>query len=185
MLNYLKKENLKIGILGGSFDPAHMGHLKISKISKKKFGLNYILWVITEKNPFKKKCKNSINQRLVFANNFTKKIKYIKVVFLEKKTNSKKTIALIKYIKKLNTSLKIYFIMGADNIINFNKWTKWKEIVKLSKILVFDRSGYKSKAIKSKAIKYMDKKHYKFIKFKKINISSSKIRKIWYSKNNI
>ena len=185
MLNYIKKKKIKIGILGGSFDPAHLGHLTISKIAKKKFNLNYVLWIITKKNPFKKKCINSIDQRLIFSKNFTKKIKFIKVEFLEKKIKSKKTINLIKYIKKINPSLKIYFIIGADNLINFNKWTKWKEIVKLSKILIFDRRGYKSQALKSKTLKYMDKKHYKFIKFKKINISSSKIRKIWYSKNTI
>jgi len=45
----------KIGILGGTFDPAHKGHIKISKEAKKKIGLKKIFWVITEKNPFKKK----------------------------------------------------------------------------------------------------------------------------------
>jgi len=183
VLNYIKKKKIKIGILGGSFDPAHIGHLKISKIAKKKFNLDYILWIITKKNPFKKKSINSINKRLLFSKNFTKKIKYIKVEFLEKNAKSNKTINLIKFIKKINPSLKVYFIIGADNLINFHKWTKWKEIIKLSKILVFDRNGYKSKALKSKTFKYMDKNYHKFIKFKKINVSSSQIRKICYSKN--
>ena len=102
---------------------------------------------------------------------------------MEKNAKSNKTINLIKFIKKINPSLKVYFIIGADNLINFHKWTKWKEIIKLSKILVFDRNGYKSKALKSKTFKYMDKNYHKFIKFKKINVSSSQIRKICYSKN--
>ena len=50
-----KIEKNKIGILGGTFDPAHMGHIKISKEAKKKFNLNEIFWIITKKNPFKKK----------------------------------------------------------------------------------------------------------------------------------
>jgi len=51
----MSKLNNTIGILGGSFDPPHLGHLKISKISLKKLNLKKIYWVITKKNPFKKK----------------------------------------------------------------------------------------------------------------------------------
>ena len=68
--------------------------------------------------------------------------------------------------------------MGADNLINFHKWYKWKEISSKSKILVFDRKNYKSKSLKSKAFKKLNSKGLIFIKFKKINISSSKLRKI-------
>ena len=69
--------------------------------------------------------------------------------------------------------------MGADNLIKFHKWNKWKEIVKLTKILVFNRQGYKSKSLNSIAAKKIPKDRWKFIKLKKVNISSSQIRKIW------
>ena len=81
-------------------------------------------------------------------------------------------------MKKINTTLDISFIMGADNLIEFHKWNKWKEIVKLAKIVVFDRRGYKSKSLNSIAAKEIHKDRWKFIKFKKVNISSSQIRKI-------
>ena len=68
--------------------------------------------------------------------------------------------------------------MGADNLIRFHKWDKWKEVVKLAKILVFDRQGYKLKSLSSIAAKTMPQNRWRFIKFKKIKISSSKIRKI-------
>ena len=55
MQKLLKKNHKKIGILGGTFDPAHIGHIKISREAKKKFKLDYIIWAITKKNPFKKK----------------------------------------------------------------------------------------------------------------------------------
>ena len=68
-----KKIEKKIGILGGSFDPAHKGHLKISIEAKKKFGINKIIWAITKKNPFKKKSKiklitigSTVNKKLYF-----------------------------------------------------------------------------------------------------------------------
>ena len=68
--------------------------------------------------------------------------------------------------------------MGADNLIKFHKWNRWHEITKLTKILVFDRQGYKSKSLNSIAANKIDKDRWKFIKFKKVNISSSQIRKI-------
>ena len=178
MLNYLKRKKIKIGILGGSFDPAHTGHVKISTEAKKKYKLKYILWLITKKNPFKKKCKYSIKERIKFSKIITNNKKFIKIQFLETRIKSNKTIDLIKFIKGINSSAKIYFIMGADNLIKFHRWKKWKKISKLCKILVFERQGYKSKSIKSEAARYMNKNNWKFIKFNKIDISSSQIRKI-------
>ena len=68
--------------------------------------------------------------------------------------------------------------MGADNLINFHKWYKWKIISSKCNILVFDRTNYKSKSLKSRAFKKLNGKGLKFIKYKKVNISSSKLRKI-------
>ena len=153
MLNYLKKRNIKIGVLGGTFDPAHKGHLIISRIAKKKIKLSYIIWSITRKNPFKKRSKINLEERIKISKKITKKDRFIKIEFLEHKINSKKTIDLIRFLKKINNTLDIFFIMGADNLIKFHKWNKWKEIVKLAKILVFDRQGYKSKSLNSIAAK--------------------------------
>ena len=66
-LNRINKN--KIGILGGTFDPAHIGHIKISYEAKKRFALKKIIWAITKKNPFKKKSKLSLKQRIKFAKN--------------------------------------------------------------------------------------------------------------------
>ena len=178
MLNYLKRKKIKIGILGGSFDPAHIGHVKISTEAKKKYKLKYILWLITEKNPFKKKCKYSIKKRIKFSKKITKNKKFIKIQFLETKIKSKKTFHLIKYLKKTNPQLKIYFIMGADNLINFHKWYKWKKITQLAKIIIFARPGFSKKTLVCVALKTMDKQDWIYIKSTKLNISSTKLKKI-------
>ncbi|RZO61690.1 MAG: nicotinate (nicotinamide) nucleotide adenylyltransferase [Candidatus Pelagibacterales bacterium] len=174
---FKKKEIIKIGILGGTFDPAHKGHLMISKYAKKKFLLKKIIWAITKKNPFKNKSSLSLNKRIKFSKKIIGSNNFIKIKFYEDKIKSNKTIDLINYIKK-NKSIEIYFIMGADNLINFHKWYKWKIISKKCHILVFDRNGYKNKSLKSITYKRFNRNNLSFINFKKINISSSQLRKI-------
>ena len=171
----LKKN--KIGILGGSFDPAHKGHLAISKEAAKKFKLKKIIWAITKKNPFKKKSNLSLLARVRYCKKIVKKTNFIEIKFLEKKIKSNKTIDLINYFTK-NKKNEIYFLMGADNLINFHKWHKWKIISQKCNIIVFDRYGYKKKSLNSKTYKSLNRDKLKFINFNKVNISSSQLRKI-------
>ncbi len=178
MQNLFKKNHKKIGILGGTFDPAHKGHLEISKQAKKKYKLNYIIWAITKKNPFKKKSKTKLITRIKFAKKIIGFNKFIKIRFYENIIRSNKTIDLISHIKRKNDTLDLYFIMGADNLINFHRWHKWKSISQKCNILVFDRQGYKAKSLKSITFKRLNQKSLDFIKFKKVNISSSQLRKI-------
>ena len=178
MQNLFKKNHKKIGILGGTFDPAHKGHLEISKQAKKKYKLDYVVWAITKKNPFKKKSKTKLITRIKFAKKIIGFNKFIKIRFYENTIRSNKTIDLISHIKRKNDTLDLYFIMGADNLINFHRWHKWKSISQKCNILVFDRQGYKAKSLKSITFKRLNQKSLDFIKFKKVNISSSQLRKI-------
>jgi nicotinate-nucleotide adenylyltransferase len=176
--NKLKLDKIKIGILGGTFDPAHKGHLAISSQAKKALKLSYIIWAITKKNPFKDKSFLSLNKRIKFAKKITNANKYIKVRYFEDKIKSNKIFNLINYIKK-NKKLDVFFIMGADNLINFHKWHKWRSISQKCNIVVFDRNRYKTKSLKSIAFKRLNNnKNLRFIKTKKVNISSSQLRKI-------
>ena len=175
--NKLKTQKIRVGVLGGTFDPAHKGHLEISKQAKKRFELKKILWAITKKNPLKNESKLSLKSRIQFAKKLIGKNEYIKIRFFEDKISSNRTIDLIKYLNK-DKKFEIYFIMGADNLINFHKWHKWKSISKKCNILVFDRLGYKAKSLKSITFKQISEKSLKFINFKKVNISSSQLRKI-------
>lgn len=171
----LKKN--KIGILGGSFDPAHKGHLAISKEAAKRFKLKKIVWAITKKNPFKKKSSQNLSARIKYCKKIIKKTSFIEVKFFENTIRSNKTINLINFFTR-NKRNEIYFLMGADNLINFHKWHKWREISKKCNIVVFDRYGFKKKSLNSKTYKSLNKEKLKFINFNKVNISSSQLRKI-------
>ena len=175
----IKLENkiIKIGILGGTFDPAHKGHLAISKEAKKRFKLKKVIWAITKKNPFKKESKKSVSVRIKYCRKIIGSNSFIKVKFYENIIKSNKTIDLINYHKK-NKNIKIFFLMGADNLISFHKWHKSELISQKCNIIVFDRHGYKKNSLKSKTFKSLNKDNLTFIEFKKVNISSSQLRKI-------
>ena len=167
----------KIGVLGGSFDPAHKGHLAISKKALQRYKLKKIIWAITLKNPLKKKNNTSISERIQSCKKIIKLNNFIKIKFYENIIKSNKTIDLINHLKR-TTKSEIYFLMGADNLVNFHKWYKWKTISKKCKILVFDRHGYRKKSLNSVSYKSLNRKSLRFIKFNKVNISSSQLRKI-------
>ena len=173
----MNKNKIEIGILGGSFDPAHKGHLAISKEASKRFNLKKIIWAITKKNPLKAVSKTPISKRIKDCKKLIGLNDFIKVKFYEDIINSNKTIDLINYLKK-NKNLEIFFLMGADNLINFHKWHKSKSITEKCNIIVFDRHGYKKNSLKSKTFKKLNNKTLTFVKFKKVNISSSQLRKI-------
>ena len=172
----MDKEKTKIGILGGSFDPAHKGHLAISKEAKKRFKLKKIIWAITNKNPFKAKSITPLTKKIADCKKVIGLNSFISVKFYEKTLKSNKTIDLINHLKK-NKNLEIFFIMGADNLINFHKWHKSKSITQKCSIIVFDRHGYKKDSLKSKSFKLLNKDTLTFIEGNKVNISSSKLRK--------
>ena len=170
------KNSLKdIGILGGSFDPPHKGHLYVSKQSLKRLKLKKIIWAITKKNPLKKKPFFSFNKRKKMCQKIIKGNKKIQLRYYEDKLKSKSSISLVKFLKK-SKKYKIFFIMGSDNLINFHKWKNYKQLLKMSILVVFSRKGFDTKAKKSVIMRHLKSKNIKFFKNLKINVSSSQLR---------
>ena len=171
-----------IGLLGGSFDPAHKGHLGISKIAIKKLKLKKIYWVITKKNPFKNKTFYSLEERVKYAKKISRTQKRIQTVYLDNIIKSSRVIDVVNYFIKKKNIKNIYFIIGSDNLIRFHKWKSWKKIVKLVKLIVFSRRGYDRKGMKSMVVKNFKNKII-FIKNKHIAISSSQLKSQTKSNN--
>ena len=171
-----------IGLLGGSFDPAHKGHLGISKIAIKKLKLKKIYWVITKKNPFKNETFYSLEERVKHAKKISRKQKKIQTIYLDNIIRSSRVIDVVNYFIKKKNIKNIYFIIGSDNLIRFHKWKSWKKIVKLVKLIVFSRRGYDRKGMKSMVVKNFKNKIV-FIKNKHIAISSSQLKSQTKSNN--
>jgi len=171
----IRSKKKRIGIFGGSFDPPHHGHLKISKLAIKKLSLDRVYWCVTKKNPFKKKAFFSLSERIKKSKIITSKIKKIKIKFFEDKIKSINTVDLMVYLKKKNKKNIFFLIIGSDNLIKFHKWKNWKLLQKLSEIVVFSRKDYDKKAKKSVIMRLVKK--IIFINNKPINISSTQVRK--------
>ena len=132
-----------------------------------------------KKNPLKHKPYLNIKKRIDLSKKMTKKEKKIFVRYFDDKIKSINTFDLLNFIKKKNQKAKLFFLIGADNLAKFHKWKNWQKIPKLAKIAVFPRRNYSIKSLNSIASKKLSKKDLLYINSKKINISSSLIRKFW------
>ncbi|MBQ4875465.1 MAG: hypothetical protein HRK26_05110 [Rickettsiaceae bacterium H1] len=179
---------MRVGLLGGSFDPSHQGHVFISLRAIKYFNLNQIWWLITEKNTLKKQAFYLLKKRLEIARNQVKKIKKIKV-FIDRENKTYKTV---KSLKEKFGNYRFVWITGIDCFINFHKWYRSEDINRLIPILAFNREKLIHKAIKSKFITRFIKNNTDICNFsllgKKIcilktkinNLSSTKIKDLNY-----
>ena len=138
--------------------------------------------MLQKKTLLKKKPFFPLKDRLSKAKRSIKKYKNFKVLYLDEKIKSSRTINVINYFRKVRKQKDLYLILGSDNLLKFHKWTNWKKIVKLTKLIVFSRKGYDKKSKKSVVVKYLNKKNIIYINNKSIDISSSNIKKNYSKK---
>ena len=181
----------RIGLLGGSFDPPHKGHIYISIEAKKLLQINEIWWLVTPQNPLKISEPATYQERITNCKEISKD-RPILIKEIEKKINSKYTYQTLDYLLNHYINIKFFWIMGADNLINFHKWQKWRQIFQEISIVVFKRHGYNNHALKSIACKkfsnyrinshQLNKNHFNklpswaWIDNREIKISSTEIR---------
>lgn len=139
-LNFLQRLHLKIGIVGGSFDPAHLGHLSISIQALNFYHFDYIIWLVANQNPMKSKSKYSIFER---AKNALALVQHPRIIIstAEYDLNCYYTYDSLKALISRFPDCQFTWLMGADNIGHFKKWHRSNDICKLCNIIIFDRSG--------------------------------------------
>lgn len=129
----------KIGILGGSFNPAHEGHLSISKIALQRLNLDEVWWIISPRNPLKKydilydfEERVSSAEKVIDTN-------HISISKLEKDAQIKYTIGTVEYLNTRYFGTKFIWIMGADNLKDFHRWREWDKLALTVPIAIIDR----------------------------------------------
>ena len=161
----------KIGLLGGSFDPPHSGHLNISKVTEKKFGFDKIIWLVNHKNPIKKFKPEPIEKRISLIKKIIKNENII-VSDIEVKLDTSFTKDLLKKLITVHPHVNFVWIMGSDNFCNLHFWKDWLWIIENIPIIVVSRPGTNVKVFSSKAA----------IRYKKYRLINANSRKIISSK---
>ena len=137
-LNFLQNCNLRVGIFGGSFNPVHHGHLRLSDQALKFLGLDYIIWLVSLQNPLKPKYTKDIFARAREAARIAQNPKIL-ISTMEYDIKSNYAYNSLKILKQKFSTIEFIWLMGSDNIKNFHKWYKYEEIISLCKIVIFDR----------------------------------------------
>lgn len=137
---------MKIGLLGGSFNPAHDGHRTISLVALKKLGLDRVWWLVTPQNPLKSADDTAdYDVRLEHARRAARHPRIV-VSDFERRMNVTFTFETLRLIRMRYSSVRFVWLMGADNLVSFSEWENWREIARLAPIAVFARPGSKIRA---------------------------------------
>ena len=141
----------RVGLLGGSFNPAHDGHLHISRQALMRLGIDKIWWLVSPQNPLKsEKNMASFKKRFINAKLAATDSRII-VTDLEDRAGTRFTIDTLCMLREFFPENKFVWIMGADNLIEFPRWQGWEQLFTLVPIAVFDRAPYSAQALSGKA----------------------------------
>lgn len=141
----------RVGLLGGSFNPAHAGHLHISLIALKRLKLDEVWWIVSPQNPLKPKAGMAdFSQRLASAK-ATARHPRLRVSDIETRIGTRFTYDTLRVITSRMPRTRFVWLMGADNLAGFHRWQRWRGIARMLPVAVFDRAPFAYAALHSKA----------------------------------
>jgi len=134
-------EGLRIGLLGGSFNPAHTGHLHVSETALKRLGLDFVWWLVSPQNPLKPSIGMApLLDRVEEAERIARHPR-IRVVDLEHTLGTRYTADTLAGLKRRFPRVTFVWLMGSDSLQDFHRWRRWPEIVAGVPIAVVTRPG--------------------------------------------
>ena len=136
----LATRGMVIGLLGGSFDPAHEGHAHISREALKRMGLDQVWWLVTPGNPLKARQPAPMAERLARARTVMPDPR-VRITDLEAKLGTRATADTIDALRAIYPGVHFVWLMGADNLAQFHKWGRWRDILRSVPVGVLARPG--------------------------------------------
>jgi nicotinate-nucleotide adenylyltransferase len=129
-----------IGLLGGSFDPAHEGHVHITREAIKRMGLDRVWWLVSPGNPLKARQPAPMPQRLARARSVMPDPRVV-ISDLEARLGTRATADTLDALRKLYPGVHFVWLMGADNLVQFHRWGRWRDILRSVPVGVLARPG--------------------------------------------
>ncbi|MEY8882067.1 nicotinate-nucleotide adenylyltransferase [Donghicola sp. XS_ASV15] len=144
-----------VGLLGGSFDPPHQGHVQITREAIKRFALDQVWWLVSPGNPLKERGPAPIEDRLNAANSLMTHPR-VHITDIEARIGTRYTAETLEHLQRIMPNVRFVWLMGADNLTGFHRWDRWHDIMKMVPVGVLARPGDRMSARFSKAARVFD-----------------------------
>ncbi|MGE3303741.1 MAG: nicotinate-nucleotide adenylyltransferase [Hyphomonadaceae bacterium] len=137
---------MRIGLFGGSFNPAHEGHAHVAETALARLNLDRVWWLVTPQNPLKSSAETApLAQRMASARAFANGPRMV-VSDVESRWRTQFSIDLLRKLKKRYPGVHFVWLLGSDNLSNFHRWRRWEEIARLAPIAFVARPGHLARA---------------------------------------
>ncbi len=130
---------MKIGLMGGSFDPAHAGHAHVAETALKRLGLDRVWWMVTPQNPLKPK-STPLAARVASAQTQAHGA-HMMVTDFEARLGFAFTYQTVRFLKRHYPGVEFILVMGEDNLANFRRWRNWREVAAALPVAIVSRPG--------------------------------------------
>ena len=143
------------GLLGGSFNPAHMGHRRITLFAIAALGLDEAWWIVSPGNPLKPRAGMAPLSARVRSARMVSRNAPIRVTGIERELGTRYTVDTLRALKRRYPRRRFVWMMGADNLAQFHRWKDWRRIARTMPIAVIARPGYDEDALASPAMAWL------------------------------
>ncbi len=146
----------RIGLLGGSFNPAHRGHRRVSLLAREALGLDEIWWLVSPGNPLKQHAKDMapFEARLASAKAMARRAP-IRVSDFEAAEGTRYTVDTVRLLQRRHPRDEFIWLLGADTVPNFHQWREWRRLARSVPIAVVPRPGYDAPARAARAMGWL------------------------------
>ena len=144
-----------IGLLGGSFDPAHGGHVHITREALKRMGLDRVWWLVSPGNPLKPRAGMApLAARMLSARKQARRAPIVPTA-IEQQLGTRYTVDTLAKLVRRYPKRRFVWLMGADNLAQLHRWKDWRRIARTMPIAVIARPGYDAQAMTSPAMAWL------------------------------
>ncbi|EPX86346.1 nicotinate-nucleotide adenylyltransferase [Rubellimicrobium thermophilum DSM 16684] len=130
-----------VGLLGGSFDPPHAGHVQVTQTALRRLGLDRVWWLVSPGNPLKTRGPAPLPQRMAAARAILRGHPRVQVTDIEVRLGTRYTAETLTRLRRLAPGLRLVWIMGSDNLLQFHRWHDWQRIMRMVPVCVVARPG--------------------------------------------